>query len=275
MEIPKNFAPYEMWPEYDWLATLPPICQREWVEGENRAVRWSLWPITLEVQVGDTEPDLNAPGRLKRPRIVRWNRVNRTDVPKGWHTTKYPWRIDAYHELSPEYHTTWNKSSRRDLKLWLERHNNKTHTIEPLSIEEFRAAYKKSLTYKKIGGQQLACFLAKYNPETFELIGVRNKTTGKIIAGTALLYSPTRNISMREVPFILPEARECFAMTALIDYWFARSLARGTALQYFSYFSHAGTPKSWEGFSAFKRQFGIVEVAYPPMLWRVVGGKLW
>lgn len=274
MEIPKDFAPYEMWPEYDWLATLPPICEREWVKGENSAVRWSLWPLTFEAHVGDTEPDLGAPGRLARPRIIRWNRVSRTDVPAGWHTTHYPWRVDAYHALSPEYRTKWNKSSRRDLKLWLERHHNKTHTIEPISIDEFRTAYKQSLTYEKIRGHQLRNLEVKYNPERFELIGVRNHATGTIIAGTTLLYSKTRSISMREAPFIHAEARDCFAMTALMDYWFTQSLARGTRLQYFSYFSHAGTPKNWEGFSTFKRQFGIVEVPYPPMLWRMAGGKL-
>ncbi len=87
-------------------------------------------------------------------------------------------------------------------------------------------------------------------------------------------YCPTYKSSMREGPFILPEARECFAMTGLMDFWFARSLGRGVELQVFSYFAHAGAPKEFAGFSAFKRQFGVVEVAYPPMLWRVVGGRI-
>lgn len=271
MEIPKDFAPYEMWPEYDWLATLPSVCEREWVPGNTRGVRWSLWPLTFEMHVGDTEPDLTAPGRLRRPRVVRWRRVQRTDVPPGWHATKHPWRVDAYHELASDYRSRWNKSSRRDLRLWNERHNNITHVIEPISLSEYESAYKKSLTYKKIGGDQLGILSAKDGPE---LWGVRDKATGTIIAGTALHYSPTYNMSMREAPFIHAEARKCFAMTGLVDFWFARSLERGIKLQYFSYFSYPGGPKSWVGFSAFKRQFGITEVAYPPMLWRVVGGKI-
>jgi hypothetical protein len=79
---------------------------------------------------------------------------------------------------------------------------------------------------------------------------------------------------MRECPFILPEARKCFAMTGLIAYWFDRSLARGIELQIFSYFAHPGTPKGWEGFSAYKKHFGVTEVSYPPVLWRLAGGKI-
>lgn len=274
MDTPKNFAPFEMWPEYDWIAAFPAICKREWVEGANRAVRWSLWPLTFEMQVGDTEPDLMAPGRLRRPRVVRWNRLARTDVPPGWHETKFPWRVDAYHKMGPDYRAKWRKNPRRDLKLWLERHNNKTHTIEPISIDEYRDAYKKSLTFKKVGSEQVDGMVAKYGKTPFELVGVRNKATGEIIAGTALLYSPAYNVSMREAPFILDEARRTYAMTALMDYWFDLSLKRGTELQYVSYLSHEGSPKEWAGFSAFKRQFGLTEIAYPPILWRVVGGKI-
>jgi hypothetical protein len=207
--------------------------------------------------------------------MVSWKRVHRTDAPKGWHAAKYPWRVDAYHALGPGYQTKWNKSSRRDLRLWQRDFLNKTHRIDAIPWSEFEAAYRKSITYKKIGGEQMAALRRKIKDNGPELFGVRNIQTGEIIAGTAIHYSPTHKSSMREGPFILPEARECFAMTGLMEYWFELSLKRGVELQQFSYFAHPGVPNTWEGFSAFKRQFGITEVAYPPILYKFVLGKLW
>lgn len=278
MQIPDNFVPHEMWPEYRWVANPPSICAREIVPGTPCGIRWSLWPFTFEEHIGDNEPDLSTGGRLARPRMVSWKRVRRTDTPPGWRTAAYPWRVDAYHTLLPDYEKRWNKSSRRDLRLWRENFLNKTHRIEQVSWQEYEAAYKKSLVVKRIGTDQLASLGRKCTgngwQEHLQLVGVRNMQSGEIVAGTAIHHSPTYKSSMREGPFILPEARECFAMTGLMDYWFTLSLERGVTLQVFSYFAHAGTPKSWEGFSAFKRQFGVTEVAYPPVLYRFVWGKI-
>jgi len=263
-----------MWPEYNWLANPVSICAREWVPQNPRGIRWSLWPLTFEMHIGDQEPDLRTGGALARPRVVRWLRVHRTDTPRGWHQGTHPWRVDAYHTLGPDYVSKWNKSSRRDLRLWQEKHAGKTHTIEPVSWADYEAAYRNSTVIKKIGDEQLKSLGRKIGPGGPELWGVRDLANGKIVAGTALHYSPTYKSSMREGPFILPEARDCFAMTGLMDFWFSSSLARGVELQVFSYFAHPGTPKDYAGFSAFKRQFGIIEVAYPPHLWRLVGGKI-
>ena len=274
METPSNFVPHEMWPEYDWLANPPDICAKEHVPKNPCGIRWSLWPFTFEEHIGDQEPDVATGGTLARPRLVSWKRVRRTDIPKGWHSGKHPWRVDAYHALLPDYASRWNKSSRRDLRLWRQNFLNKTHRIEQISWDEYSRAYKKSLVVKRIGTDQLASLGRKIGPEGPELWGVRNIQSQEIVAGTAMHYSPTHKSSMREGPFILPEARDCFAMTGLMDHWFAHSLERDIELQVFSYFAHAGTHKSWEGFSAFKRQFGITEVAYPPVLWRFVWGKI-
>jgi hypothetical protein len=273
MDMPKNFVPHELWPEYNWVLNPPNLCRREVVPNVQRGIRWSLGPITLEMHAGDEEPRLDTGGKLARPRIVRWNRVRRTDVPAGWHEARHPWRVDAYHTLAPDYAARWNKSSRRDLRLWKDNFLDKTHRIEPVSWHEYETAYRKSLVFKKIGDEQMQALGRRYAAGGPELWGVRNGA-GQVIAGTAIHHSPTYKSSMREGPFILPEARDCFAMTGLMDFWFDRSLSRGVELQVFSYFNHAGTPKDWAGFSAFKRQFGITEVAYPPMLWRIVGGKL-
>ncbi len=274
MDTPSNFVPHEMWPEYEWVANPPSICARERVPNAPCGIRWSLWPITFEEHIGDEEPDVKTGGALARPRLVSWKRVRRTDAPAGWSVGAHPWRVDAYHVLLPDYAARWNKSSRRDLRLWRQNFLDKTHRIEQISWGEYREAYKKSIVGKKIGTDQLMQLGRKIRPGGPELWGVRNIRSGEIIAGTAMHYSPAYKSSMREAPFILPEARLCHAMTGLMDHWFARSQVLGIELQVFSYFAHPGAPKDWEGFSAFKRQFGVAEVAYPPVLYRFVWGKI-
>jgi hypothetical protein len=273
MEIPKNFVPYEIWPEYDWLANPPSICAREQVPGSLCGIRWSLWPFTFEEHVGDEEPDLKTGGKLARPRLVSWKRMHSGPVPKGWSAGRHPWRVDAYHALGPDYADTWHASARRHRKDWKSKHLDKTHAIEPVSWQEYAAAYKKSTVARNIGNEQLMALGRRHALGGPELFGVRDLATGEIIAGTAIHHSPTRKSSMREAPFMLPQARDCHAMTGLVDFWFDLSLKRGADFLTFSHFSHPGAAKSWGGFSAFKRQFGVTEVSYPPVLWRFVLGK--
>ncbi len=274
MDTPSNFVPHEMWPEYRWVANPPSICASEVVPGNPCGIRWSLWPFTFEEHIGDEEPKLDTGGLLARPRMVSWKRVHRTDVPKGWRSGTYPWRVDAYHTLSADYADSWHISAKRHRKKWKSSHLGKTHIIEPISWPEYAAAYKKSTVAKKIGLEQLMALGRRHMAGGPELFGVRELATREIVAGTAIHYSPTCKSSMREAPFMLPQARNAYAMTGLVDFWFELSLKRGETFLTFSYFSHPGAASEWEGFSAFKRQFGVTEVAYPPVLWRLVSGKL-
>ena len=94
-----------------------------------------------------------------------------------------------------------------------------------------------------------------------------------MVAGTAVLYSPTHHSSMRYCPFMLPEGRLVYASTALIDRWYKEAQMRGITTQLFTSFWHQGLPSSWKGFSEFKSHFGLQYVFYPPTLYRFVGGK--
>ncbi len=274
MDTPSNFVPHEMWPEYDWLANPPDICAKEHVPKNPCGIRWSLWPFTFEEHIGDEEPNLKTGGRLARPRLVSWKRARRTDTPQGWRSGRHPWRIDAYHILGPKYADAWHSSARRHLKQWKSSHLGKTHAIEKISWQEYASAYKKSTVAKKIGSELLMALGRRHALGGPELYGVRDLETGSIIAGTAIHHSPTRKTSMREAPFMLMQARDSHAMTGLVDFWFELSLKREARYLTFSYFAHPGTKKDWDGFSAFKRQFGVTEVPYPPLLWRFASGKL-
>ncbi len=280
---PPNFAPPEAWPEFGALAYPVALCAREAVGTHPQGVRWSLWPFTFEEYVSDTEPNLavSKNGLLARTRIVQWKRVARTDIPPGWKAySAKPWRIDGYRMVSgPDYFLTWDKDTRRNLRTWRTTLLGHHYAVEELTLKEFVAAYRASITFKKIGREQLLSLERKYAmPHVrpyMTLFGVRNLQTGAIIAGTAAFFVPTRSASVRECPFIHAEARSAFAMTGLMDHWFAESLKRGVTRLQFTHFWNPGEPSGWKGFSEFKSHFGLTYVAYPPVLYRLVRGKLW
>ncbi len=273
-----------MWPEYIHLAMPRTVCAREEVgggqTGNPKGIRWSLWPLTFEEYVSDREPAIDDSGKLARNRVMMWKRLHDGPAPKGWYKlSKNPWRVDGFVELTPDtdYKTGWYKQARRDLRLWEEKFLNKGYSIEPVSLEEYERAYKKSTVMRKVGFDPLQILRRKYatkvGRENMALWGVRNKR-GEIIAGINLRFSPTYNSTKYECPFILLEAKHVYAMTALVDHWFKESLKRGVTLLVFSCFWHKGEPKSWKAFSLFKSHFGPQLVAYPPTLWRFVRGKL-
>jgi len=216
-----------------------------------------------------------------RNRAVMWKRLHDGPVPKGWHKlSSLPWRVDGFVELKPEtdYKAGWYKQARRDLRLWEEKFFNKGYCIEPVNFDEYARAYKKSTVAKKIGVDALDAVTRKYatqiGREHMYMCGVRNTVSGELVAGIILLYSPIFNSSKYECPFILPEAKKIYAMTALVNHWFMESLKRGVSLLVFSAFWNKGEPKSWKAFSLFKSHFGPQLVAYPPTLWKFVRGKI-
>ncbi len=279
---PAGFMPPEAWPEYETLALPRSPSKRESVGNNPKGIRWGVWPIYFEEYTTDTEPDMTASqsGDLAYNRAIAWNRISRTDIPAGWRVfSKQSWRVDGFVELKPgeDYTVHWHHQTRRNLRLWKSRHENKTHRIEPITMDEYRAAYKQSTVKKKIGDDPLNILERKQaimrNLEHRKTWGVRNISTGNIIAGISLCHSPTFNSSAYESPFILPEARHTFAMTALIDHWYAESMRRGLRYQVYNSFWQPGAPKDWKNFSTFKAQFNPTCVAYPPTLWRFKGGK--
>src|SRR3989344_1280062 len=281
-ELPDGFAPPEMWPEFPATARPVGICRRELVGTPPRGVRWSLWPLTFEEYVGDDAPDFkdSDKGKLAYNRLVMWRRITPVAPPPSWRAwAKGPWRLDGFYTLVPgaDYTRDWQHNARRDLKQWHEHFADKGYIIETISFDEFKKTYQKNVSVKKAGLELFYILERTYrDPSThqhLQLLGVRNTKSSAVVAGTALLYSPTHRASVRYCPFMLPEGRLVYASTALIDHWYRDAQKKNSTTLFFTSFWHQGLPKSWKGFSAFKSHFGLQYVFYPPTLYRFVGGK--
>ncbi len=280
---PDGFAPPERWPEYAQITDPVDICAREGVGANPAGVRWSLWPFTFEEYYGDQEPDMAAArtGALARNRIVTWKRVQRTDAPAGWRAfSQKTWRIDGAAPLAAgeDYTARWHKNARRDLRLFAEARASGRCSVEQVNFDDYAAAYRQSLIAARAGtfrlhdlGKKLAHPLTRDNTE---LLAVRDQS-GALVAGSAVIYSPTHRLSTHVAPFMTEGARELYAATGLVDYWFAETARRGYRYAVTTSFWMPGKPKSWKGFSEFKSHFGYAFVEYPPILYRFVRGALW
>jgi len=282
-EAPKDFCPPEMWPEYSYIAQPVPICAREWVGLNPRGIRWSLWPFTFEDYYGDSTPDLQASliGKLARTRVITWERVHTVPAPRGWvQFSSMPSRVDGVIPLSPgaDYTERWHKNARRDLRLFKEGLAEGRYAIVSLSWEVFEQSYKQSLVATRVDLSRLDDVRHRLPyPQTrdnIEFWGIRDAASGAIVAGTGIVYSPTYQSSTHIAPFILAQGRSIYAATGLVDHWLAQTQERGYRYAATLNFWFKGQPKGWKGFSEFKSHFGFMFVAYPPILYKFVVGKI-
>jgi hypothetical protein len=273
--IPSGFVPPDVWPEYKYLAGMTSIFEKEQI---GDGIRWSLWPFTFEQYFSNNEPVISNSGTLARNRIVMWKRISLKDKPRGWFQfSNKPDRVDGIKRLGDDLTEGWNKNARRDMRLWQQHFHNKTYQIIKLPIEEYTDAYTKSLVAGRIGMEQLDNLSRKYADSSDHIAfwGVQNIQTKTIVAGIAIIFSPTYKSSTHVAPFITLEGRTVFAQTALVYTWFDESKKRGCPTAVSINFWFPGKPKNWKGFSEFKSHFGFEYVAYPPVLYKFVRGKLW
>lgn len=281
-DIPKDFVPPELWPEYGYFAGIAAWCRKEKLDANVPGLRWSLWPLCFEEYIGDYEPDIAASsklGTLAYNRLVTWKRLHRADVPRGWFImSRKPARVDGFIALQDDTVATWRKKTRRDLRRWQELHNGITHTIEEVTLDEYLGAYKKSIVVKRGGAERLQILQQKFAlPEVAanaKLWGVRDLTTHELVAGSAVVFSSTYSASAHFAPFTRTEALPVFASTALMHHWFKEARLRGLRYAVTTNFWYRGKPRAWKGFSEFKSHFGFKYIAYPPELIRFARGKL-
>ncbi|MDB5225065.1 MAG: hypothetical protein JWL87_17 [Candidatus Adlerbacteria bacterium] len=282
-QAPEGFCPPEMWPEYAIVSQPTWPCTSEGVGKDPSGVRWGLWPFTFEDYISDKEPNLqeSRKGTLARNRVITWERVRKTNIPRGWmQFSRAPSRIDGVLSLDQDqdYTLSWNKNARRDLRIFKDKVASGLYAVVPISMDAFAGAYRQSLIAQRVDLRRLEDLERKFaHPAAqghIKLWGVRNTQTDAIVAGTAINYSPTYKNSTHIAPFILEEGRHLCAATGLIDHWFAESIKHGCTFATTLNFWFKGQPKEWRGFSEFKSHFGFQFVAYPPRLYKFVLGKI-
>ncbi|MEN9558137.1 MAG: hypothetical protein RL141_506 [Candidatus Parcubacteria bacterium] len=233
--------------------------------------RWRVGLWQVEMHHGDTEPVLER-GIGKRRRLIQWQPLTRTDVPRGW------WRslimpnfaITGYAPVGniETYWHGWSNHAKRHRKKWLASPNA---TIQPVDVETFIAAYQHgTLDWLT---KRMFIWMLRYRDRAH---GSRMRywlavpSTGQALAGLAILDIPETRTSLHVIAFYTKQARGSSVNYGLIDHWFRDAIASGWRYLDFDAFRGPTDPAQWAGFSRFKGQFGTRYITYLKPLIRIV-----
>ncbi|MCC7357502.1 hypothetical protein IT408_03280 [Candidatus Uhrbacteria bacterium] len=267
-ELPNGYERYQANHEYLKREYTNRNTYRLIEAGKNLGLRISFWLVCFEFYRGDHEPILLPDEDF---RLVFWYPTSCIDRPRHW--WRFPLQLDrgktgyTVVEKDEPYWQAWSSQARRHRRAWYRQH--RYVFCEPL-LEEYLKNYALcSLNAGLVKGFSRSIQRKIRNHGTHvRLFGIRDTTTGSLIAGLTTLEIKNISQSIHVSSFILDEARTTPAGTALIEAWFADGQKRGIRFFEFDGFWAPGDPVSWKNYSVFKSQFNVRFIIYPKPLIR-------
>lgn len=238
---------------------------------ECHGLAWKILGIHFESYISDVEPKINPGGW----RLIMWQRITRTDQPKGWHRFILSSAMAdmGYAEITDtkNYWQNWAGDAKRNRKRFM--HDDR-FVIEKTSYEKYIEAYKKIKELRSIMPRFLKRLEKKENifSKHIDYVLAREKSTGNIFAGLATLDLPSISQSIHHGAFVDHRMPHSSAGTGLVDHWFQSCIKKNIKYLNFGVFWSPGQPKSWKGFSNFKKQFGIHMIKFPKVLFKITNG---
>lgn len=269
--LPEGFLHPQMDPDYV-MGGFAPKHRAVLVGTPGRlGARYPVGPFEIETYFCDEEPAL-AP--CARPRLVLWQPLTRLDAPKGWWR---PWaalnaRQHAVVTLLPgEYWKAWSSHAQRHRRRFLRDTEHEIVAVEPEAyIEAYRASGRLPMLREDFVG--IINRRRATHGTRMRLLAAREKATGRIVAGLGVLDLPGSGQSLHVTAFLSPAAERTSVGYGLVDAWYAQSIAAGLSFLHWGLVWYPGDPRSWRGYSKFKRQFAPTLIVYPNALVRIVKG---
>ena len=120
--LPSDYVPYQQTPEFiDRISTNRLSAQKIGQDGAW-GLRWRCGPFWMERYTTDQEPTLQEGGPF---RMMIWQRLSRTDIPKGWSPSWIPIHTKmtgfSIREAGEHYYKTWTSHAQRHRKKWRNR----------------------------------------------------------------------------------------------------------------------------------------------------------
>jgi len=234
--------------------------------------RYKMFSLFIEDYTSDIEPVIDP---FPHPRLVNWQPLT-TSQKNGWHRNFTSSRNHQYgigiitEENKDRYFKQWSSHAQRHREKWL---RDERYKIVDVTLDEFVQAYHAS---KKIGWlmrNMFARFLKDYwtqQRNNLRLFGARDMQTNEIVAGLAVVEFQDIAQSFHTVSFIHDKARKSSIGVGLIEHWYASGIEKGIRFFNFGIVWREGDPKSYKGYSKFKRQFNLHLMIYPEPLFKFV-----
>ncbi len=239
-------------------------------EGGALGERVSLGPFVLERFVHEDEPDCRATEKF---RIVFWQPY-RGVVPRGW------WRILNIFTIyfkrgvavleDAEYWKRWSSHARRHREKFL---HDKRYEIVEVDLETFARAYHATKFLDPLTRRSFVSILRYHlakHPNDVHLCVVRQTSDWRILSGLATIDYDDISQSDHVIAFIHPDAQNTSVGVGLINHWFEHGVSQGLRFLNFGILRRPGDPRSWQGYTNFKRQFHLYEILYPRPVFRII-----
>lgn len=218
--------------------------------------------FATENYVSKTEPQIEI---LEKPRIIFWQTLKSKNKIHAWHRNLLASRayINGIAILEDKnYWQKWSLHAQRHRKKWQK--SNQYEIIEA-NFDDFKKAYyaAKRLDWLMLKGFiRVLNFHLKRHGQDVHLFIAREKESQKIFAGLAVVDYPDISLSIHTISFINKDFKNTSAGVGLIDYWHQHCLKNKIKFLNFGIIWRKGDPKSWKGYSKFKKQFNIYQIIF-------------
>lgn len=165
---------------------------------------------------------------------------------------------------TPEYSKKWSSNARNHLK---QIKKNTGIKIQTVSIEEWLKVYRKTELPHRLKGYHSSALkrFAKIHEDKLRV--VLASIDDVPLAGAVFLdEAPT---SVYFVAFQNQAAKPHHLGLALIDWWFADSLAKWYKYLDFDHMWSPGDPDSYKGYTQFKSEIADYEIEFDEVYWRI------
>lgn len=213
----------------------------------------------------DQDPDLGLIRDLGcRRGIIFWSQWERRLAPRPWKRCLLPFhqKGNGLAIVGPDYRQKWSQMARRNLKKF----QAALVDIQIVPAETFIGGLRPS-TLKPSLQEGFISMINNIDRGSLEFIVAQKD--GNIVGGLALVNYA--NISAHFVAYLTQDGQVLQAGVGLMDWWYEYALARQIKYLNFGNIRQKWEPRSWQGYSDFKRKFIDKEIRLTNGWWRFFG----
>lgn len=244
------------------------------IDGES-CVRWQWGPVVVDHFFCRHEPKRDPlPGTF---RLIVWQPYT-SATRSHWWSIRDPFNMHFLKGVAelvgPTYDVCWKTQARRHRCAFLAQQE---YVIERVSLSDFVRAYHAT---KVLDFMTRSMFIGvlryhvRFFPDHVFLTVVRRRGDDRIVAGLATVDYPDLSLSTHVIAFVDPRVPMKSAGVGLINDWYERCFLAGIRFLNFGILRRPGVdPRSWQGYTNFKRQFHLFEVQLPQTVFSLVFPK--
>lgn len=223
---------------------------------KHQALIQSIFGLSIVIfPYTDIEPNLESIKKAGfKHGIILWVPWRLRFTPNGWRKSYIPLRSkgNGFSIVTENYKTKWSETARRDLKKFQEIQTE----IELCSKDSFLLGMKNSVSKRNIQG--VAQALVEQTQDEGVTYWIVKDNNNEVLGGLAVVDYD--NISHNLTSYITYKGIGLSVGTGLVNTWYQYALINKIKYLNFGYIREQGEPKSWVGFSNFKRKFIDMEI---------------